>query len=75
MTMHSILGRQRTHKVSETPQLCHKTILEKNRYDSLILARCQLHWLQGEERITFKVLTLEYKCLNNQALLYLKQLE
>ena len=37
-------------------------------------ADINLHWLPEEERIQIKVLTLVYKCLNNQAPLYLQQL-
>ena len=43
-------------------------------HDSSTLARHQLHWLLVEERIKFKLLTLVYKCLNDQALLYLQKL-
>ena len=50
------------------------TILDRNKYDSLTLARHQLHWLPVEERIKFKLLTLVYECLNDQAPLYLQTL-
>ena len=51
-----------------------KAILGRNKYDSSTLARHQLHWLPVEEKIKFKMLTLVYKCLNNQAPLYLRKL-
>jgi hypothetical protein len=34
----------------------------------------QLHWLPIDQRIHFKILTLVYKCINNQAPEYLKEL-
>ena len=67
-------AKQRSHKASETSKLCHKTILGRNKYDSPTLARHQLHWLPVEKRMKFKLLTLVYKCLKDQAPLYLQKL-
>ena len=38
------------------------------------MAKHQLHWLPVGESIKFKLLTLVYKCLNDQAPLYLQKL-
>ena len=67
-------AKQRSHKASKTPNYTTKTILGRNKYDSLTLARHQLHWLPVLERIKFKLLTLVYKCLNDQAPLYVQKL-
>ena len=76
MVMHSNFGltNKGLIKFQRLQTYPANTILGKNRYESLALARYQLHWLPVEERITFKVLTLVYKCLNNQGTLYLQQL-
>ena len=61
-------------KLQRLQNYATKTILDRNRYDSLTLARHQLHWLPVEERIKFKLLTLVYKCVNDQGPLYLQKL-
>ena len=49
-------------KLQRLQNYATRTILGRNKYDSLTLARHQLHYLPAEERIKFKMLTLVYKC-------------
>ena len=51
-----------------------KLILNKEKHDSVTECFNNLHWLPIRTRIHFKILTLTYKCLNNQAPEYLCKL-
>ena len=51
-----------------------KLIFNKNKYDSVTECFKKLHWLPIKTRIHFKILTLTYKCLNNQTPEYLSSL-
>ena len=61
-------------KLQRIRNYASKTILGRNKYDSSTLARHELHWLPLVERIKSKLLTLVYKCLNDQAPLFLQKL-
>ena len=37
-------AKKRSHKASDTSELCCKNNLRQNKYDSSTLARHQLHW-------------------------------
>ena len=71
-TLYSGLPNKELIKLQRLQNYATITILGRNRYNSSTLARYQLHWLPVEERIKFKVLTLAYMCLNDQAPLYLQ---
>ena len=45
-----------------------------NKYDSVTLILKELHWLPVEQRILFKIYLITFKCLNNLAPSYLKEL-
>ena len=49
-------------------------ILGRSRYDSATASLRDLHWLPVKYRINFKIVTLVFKCLNNQAPAYLQKL-
>ena len=68
------LSSKEVTKLQRLQNYAAKTILGRNKYDSSTLARQQLHWLPVVEGIKFKLLTLVYKCLNDQAPLYLQKL-
>ena len=51
-----------------------KVILNRQKYDSATDALYELHWLPIHQRCKFKTLLLVYKCLNDQAPEYLKNL-
>ena len=51
-----------------------KVVLNKRKYDSNRDALFELHWLPIKERIKYKVLTLVFKALHNQAPQYIKDL-
>ena len=51
-----------------------KLVLHCNKYESSTEALKRLHWIPIKLRILFKVLTLVYKCLYNQAPSYLQKM-
>ena len=62
------------HKLQQVQNMVAKLIFNKNKYDSVTECFKKLHWLPIKTRIHFKILTLTYKCLNNQAPEYLSNL-
>ena len=50
-----------------------KTVLNKGRYDNPTRYLENLHWLHIQQMITFKILTLVFKCIHRQAPSYLEQ--
>ena len=48
-----------------------KTILGRNKYDSVKEAMMELHWFPIRERINYKITVWVFKCLHNQAPQYL----
>lgn len=48
-----------------------KLVLQRGRYDSSSRALYELNWLPVQQKIEFRILTLVYKCLTNQAPQYL----
>ena len=51
-----------------------RLLVGAKKYDSVTTHLQNLHWLPIEYRITFKILLLVYKALNDQAPAYLKEL-
>ena len=51
-----------------------KLVLQKDKLASSTECLCALHWLPIRERIDYKILTLVFKSLNNQAPAYLQDL-
>ena len=68
------LPNKEVTKLQRLQNYAAKTILGRNKYDSSTLTRHQLHWLPVDKRIKFELLTLIYKCLNDQAPLFLQKL-
>ena len=62
------------HKLQWVQNMAAKLIFNKNKYDTVTECFKKLHWLPIKTRIHFKILTLTYKCLNNQAPEYLSNL-
>ena len=58
------------HKL-RVQNMAAKLIFNKDKYDSVTDSLTRLHWLPIRTRIHFKLFTLTYKCLNNQAPEYL----
>ena len=54
------------HKLQWVQNMAAKLILNKNKYDSVTECFKKLHLLPIRIRIHSKILTLTYKCLNNQ---------
>ena len=48
-----------------------KTILGRNKYDSVKEAMMELHWLPIRERINYKIIMWVFKCQHNLAPQYL----
>ena len=61
-------------RVQKVQNTAAKLILNKNKFDSSTECMKELHWLPIRARIEFKVLMLVYKCLQNKAPLYLRNL-
>ena len=75
MAMHSIMGCQTKKSQSFRDfKIMPQNNLKQDKYGSSTAARHQLHWLPVEERIKFKLLTLVYKCLNDQVPIHLQKL-
>ena len=51
-----------------------RLIMVANKYDSITPILKELHWLPIEQRIIFKINLITFKCLNNLAPPYLKEL-
>ena len=49
-----------------------KLVLQKDKLASSTECLCALHWLPIREKTDYKILTLVFKCLNNQAPAYLQ---
>ena len=71
-----LLGLPETdiHKLQWMQNMAAKLILNKDKHDSVTDCFIKLYWLPIRTRIHFKILTLTYKCLNNQAPEYLYNL-
>ena len=52
----------------------HIIFRKKKKYDHVSPLLKSLHWLQIQERIDYKIAVLVFKCLSNQAPLYLSDL-
>ena len=62
---------------SQIKQIQHaaaKLIMQSKKYDHVSPLFSKLHWLPTTDRITFKVLLLTFKALNNKGPVYLKDL-
>ena len=59
------------HKLQWVQNMAAKLILNKDKHDSVTECFIKIHWLPIRTRIHFKILTLTYKCLNNQVPEYL----
>ena len=51
-----------------------KLVPQKDKLASSTECLCAFHWLPIRERIDYKILTLVFKCVNNQAPAYLQDL-
>ena len=58
------------HK-SQVQNMAAKLILNKDKHRSVTDCFIKLHWLPIQMKINFRLLTLTYKCLNDQASEYL----
>ena len=54
--------------------LAAKLVCRRNRWDSAMEALKQLHWLNIEDRIWFKVLCMVYRCVNKQGPQFLNEM-
>ena len=54
--------------------ICAKTVLGQNKYESSTRCLLKLHWLPIQKRIKHKVLTFVHKPLNDQAPEYIRSL-
>ena len=61
-------------KLQRIQNACAKLVLQKDKLASSTECLHASHWLPIRERIDYKILTLVFKSLNNQAPVYLQDL-
>ena len=61
-------------KLQRVQNAAARLITKIPRHSNVSTALKKLHWLPVRQRVDFKILLLTYKCLNNQAPAYLKEL-
>ena len=54
--------------------MCACLVLRRSKRHSITECLKELHWLPIQQRITFKILTLTHKCINNKGPKYLQEL-
>ena len=59
------------HKLQQVQNMAAKLIFNKDKHDSVTDCFMKYHWLPILSRSNFKLLTLTYKCLNDQVPKYL----
>ena len=62
------------HKMQRVQNMAADIVLQDKQESSTTRCLQKLHWLPIKQRIKFKILTLVYKCINNQAPSYLQNL-
>ena len=62
------------HKMQREQNMAASIVLQDEQEASTTRCLQKLHWLPIKQRIKFKILTLVYKCINNQAPSYLQNL-
>ena len=68
------LPETQIHKLQLVQNYAAKVVCKKRKYDSATECLKMLHWLPVKSRIRFKVATLVYKALNDQAPDYISKL-
>ena len=61
-------------KLQRLQNAAARLIVRKTKRDSISTILKQLHWLPVRQRISFKIATLVYKCLNNSGPSYLSEM-
>ena len=64
-------SQQNIDKIQRVQNSAARIIMKQNKYCHITPLLFKLHWLPISERITFKLLVIVYKCLNNLAPSYL----
>ena len=68
------LPKATVFKLQMIQNACAKIIFRAKKFDHVTPLLKELHWLPVEQRITFKILLLVYKCLHGKAPAYLREL-
>ena len=61
-------------KLLRIHNMSYRMIFELPKHSTINIYLSQLHWLKIQERITYKVATIMYKCISNIALAYLSEM-
>ena len=61
-------------KLQRIQNMAGRVIFQLERFDHITPALIDLHWLKIEERITYKIATLVYKCKHGTAPTYLQEI-
>ena len=68
------LPKKSLHKLQRVQNMAARIVLRAPKRESVTGMLKELHWLPVEQRIHYKIATLTWKCINNRAPLYLKEL-
>ena len=68
------LPQNQINRLQRIQNTAARVLLRIGKYDHLSEHLFELHWLPVKARIEFKLMLLTYKCMNNQAPVYLKEL-
>ena len=68
------LPQKQIQRLQRIQNCAARLIFNKRKFDHITPSLIELHWLPVHARITFKLLVLTYKCLNDLAPSYLKSL-
>jgi hypothetical protein len=68
------LPSKRLGKLQAVQNMAARLIARRRKYDHISDVLINLHWLPVSTRITFKIATQTYRCINNCAPVYLSEL-
>ena len=68
------LPSKRLDKLQAVQNMAARLIARRRKYDHISDVLINLHWLPVSSRITFKIATQTYRCINNCAPVYLSEL-
>ena len=58
------MGKSNTYKLQKVQNAAARLVARKRKRESISAVRKDLHWLDVESRVMFKLLLLVYKCIN-----------
>ena len=68
------LPKQTIKRLQHVQNVAARIVALTPKHEHILPVLLELHWLPLEERITFKILLMTFKCLNGFAISYLSDL-